>query len=81
MSSHAMPDWRAFLEGRVAAGTRAAVCSHGAVGASGLTAADGWVDVAAHEVATVVDTNGAGDAFFAGFAAAWPHLRNIIEQS
>ena len=70
MSSVAMPEWRDFLEHRVAAGTRVAVCTHGAAGASGLTAADGWVDIPAVPVPEVVDTNGAGDAFFAGFAVA-----------
>jgi sugar/nucleoside kinase (ribokinase family) len=29
------------------------------------------VDIPAVPVADVVDTNGAGDAFFAGFAVAW----------
>lgn len=71
MSSIAMPDWRAFLEDRVAAGTRAAICTHGAAGASGLTSDVGWVDIPAVPVPDVVDTNGAGDAFFAGFAVAW----------
>jgi acarbose 7IV-phosphotransferase len=47
MSSIAMADWRPFLEARVAAGAATAVCTHGAAGASGLTAADGWVDVPA----------------------------------
>jgi sugar/nucleoside kinase (ribokinase family) len=71
MSSTAMADWRGFLAQRVAAGTEAAVCTHGASGASGLSAAEGWVDVPAVPVTDVVDTNGAGDAFFAGFATAW----------
>jgi acarbose 7IV-phosphotransferase len=71
MSSIAMDDWRPFLESRVAAGAATAVCTHGAAGASGLTAADGWVDVPALPVARIVDTNGAGDAFFSGFATAW----------
>jgi acarbose 7IV-phosphotransferase len=71
MSSIAMDDWRPFLEARVAAGAVTAVCTHGAAGASGLTAADGWVDVPALPVQRLVDTNGAGDAFFAGFATAW----------
>lgn len=71
MSSIAMADWRSFLEARVDAGLKTAVCTHGAAGASGLTAADGWVEVPARPVDTLVDTNGAGDAFFAGFATAW----------
>lgn len=70
MSSVAMADWRDFLERRVAAGTRVAICTHGAAGASGLTAADGWVDIPATPVPEIADTNGAGDAFFAGFVVA-----------
>lgn len=71
MSSVANPDWRSFLEKRVAAGTRAAICTHGSAGASGLTVEEGWVEVEAVAVPEVVDTNGAGDAFFAGFTTAW----------
>ena len=70
MSSVAMPGWREFLERRVEAGTQVAICTHGAAGASGLTAEDGWVDTPAAPVSEVVDTNGAGDAFFAGFVVA-----------
>ncbi len=70
MSSTAMPDWRRFLERRVGAGTGVALCTHGSAGASGLSAEEGWVDVPAAPVDEVVDTNGAGDAFFAGFVVA-----------
>lgn len=78
MSSVAMPGWRHFLEARVAAGTRAAICTHGAAGASGLSSEDGWVDIPAAPVTEVVDTNGAGDAFFAGFVVAWHHGSGLI---
>lgn len=71
MSSTLLDDWRVFLEARVAAGTRVAVCTHGSAGASGLTAGTGWVDVAAAPVERIIDTNGAGDAFYAGFMMAW----------
>lgn len=71
MNSQALPDWRAFLEERIAAGATAAVCTHGAAGASGITPHEGWIDVAAVQADQVVDTNGAGDSFFAGFAVAW----------
>lgn len=71
VSSVGMDDWRGFGETRVAEGTEAVVVTHGSDGASGITAADGWVDVPAAEVGEVIDTNGAGDAFFAGFAVSW----------
>ncbi|MFK5634178.1 MULTISPECIES: carbohydrate kinase family protein [unclassified Ornithinimicrobium] len=70
LSSVALPGWRSFAEGRVEAGTVAVLCTHGAEGASVATV-DGWVEVPAVPVPAPVDTNGAGDAFFAGFASAW----------
>lgn len=71
MSSVAMDDWRRFAEARIDAGAELVVCTHGARGASGITATDGWVDIGAVPVNGIVDTNGAGDAFFAGFAVTW----------
>ena len=70
MSTVALREWRAFAEARVAAGTRAVVCTHGALGASVVTEA-GWVEIEPEPLPELVDANGAGDAFFAGFATAW----------
>ena len=66
-----LPGWRTFAEGRIAAGTEVVVCTHGVDGASGITEAQGWIDIDAIPVDSVVDSNGAGDAFFAGFAVSW----------
>lgn len=70
MSSVSMDAWRPFLEARVAAGSTVAVATHGARGASGFSAAQGWVEIDAVPT-DIVDTNGAGDAFTAGFAVSW----------
>lgn len=66
VSGDRLPDPRAFLEARVVAGARWAICTLGARGAVGLGRDEGWVEVPARPVTRVVDTNGAGDAFVAG---------------
>ncbi|WP_019136845.1 carbohydrate kinase family protein [Cellulomonas massiliensis] len=68
VSEDGPPDPRAYLRAAVDAGTALAVCTRGARGALALDA-DGWWEVDAAP-ATVVDTNGAGDAFVAGLLAA-----------
>lgn len=79
LSSDRLPDHRAFMAARLDAGARLVVCTHGARGATALTA-DGFVEVPAERVDDVVDTNGAGDGFFAGFLDA--HLRGAdVEQA
>ncbi|PVG81347.1 carbohydrate kinase family protein [Nocardioides gansuensis] len=61
-------DHRALMCALLERGASTVVCTLGARGAVALTA-EGWTECAA-EPAQVVDTNGAGDAFFAGFFAA-----------
>lgn len=73
LSGERLADPEAFLQARIAAGARLAVCTFGAEGAIALERGGDLVRVPAEPVAEVVDTNGAGDAFFAGFLAA--HLR------
>ncbi|MEH6780073.1 MAG: carbohydrate kinase family protein [Rhodoglobus sp.] len=65
MNADGMPDPLPFMRARVDTGATAVVCTLGAEGAVAFDAA-GLHRVAA-EPARVRDSNGAGDAFFAGF--------------
>lgn len=67
LSSDAMPDCRTFMERMIVEGKKLVVCTHGEKGSTALTSGGTWVDTAAIELPVMVDTNGAGDAFFAGF--------------
>lgn len=64
LSGDRMADPVPFMRSRIEAGARLVVCTHGARGATAVDAEGRWYDVPAVPVAEVVDTNGAGDAFF-----------------
>ena len=68
VSAVRLDDRRAYLTDAVARGCKLAVCTDGAAGALALDA-HGWIEVGTAP-ATVLDTNGAGDAFLAGLLAA-----------
>ena len=66
MSSEKMPAYRPFMQQLVDGGKKLVVCTHGAQGAIALTSAGEWLETPAVPGVPIVDTNGAGDAFFAG---------------
>ncbi|MET8152892.1 carbohydrate kinase family protein [Actinoplanes sp. NPDC049668] len=70
LSGERLADPEAFLRERVAAGSRLAVCTLGAGGAIACDADGRIIRVPATPAGEILDTNGAGDAFFAGFLAA-----------
>lgn len=79
MSSDAMSDYRPFMEHLVRQGKKLVVCTHGRDGSTALASDGRWIETPIVPSPTVRDTNGAGDAFFAGFLFA--HARGYpLEQ-
>jgi sugar/nucleoside kinase (ribokinase family) len=71
MNGDRLDDARDFLRSCVEGGAQVAVCTLGADGAIAMAAgARDLIHVPATPVPAVVDTNGAGDGFMAGFLAA-----------
>ena len=72
-SSEDMPDYRPFMQTQIANGKKLVVSTHGKNGSTALTAANQWIAtpiIPAYDTAKV-DTNGAGDAIFAGALAGY----------
>lgn len=65
LSSDKLPDYGAFMQAQIGQAKRLVVCTHGKKGATALTADGQWFEVPALDYPQV-DTNGAGDSFFAG---------------
>lgn len=69
LNDDGMADPLPFMRSRIAAGSSLVVCTQGSRGATAVTAA-AELHVPVRPVSDVVDTNGAGDAFFSGFLVA-----------
>ncbi|WP_431687181.1 carbohydrate kinase family protein [Hahella sp. NBU794] len=67
LSSDNFPDYRVFMAQQVADGKDFVVCTHGARGSTALDAEGNWYEQDIAEGFELVDSNGAGDAFFSGF--------------
>lgn len=69
LSSDRLDRWRDLGSELIGAGKQMVVVTHGSAGASAIDKNLEWHDVEARS-AELVDSNGAGDAFFAGFTTA-----------
>jgi sugar/nucleoside kinase (ribokinase family) len=69
LSSVALPEWRDFASRTAAESGGVVVVTHGAGGSSAVGPDGTWAEQPGQPV-DVDDTNGAGDAFFAGFVIA-----------
>jgi sugar/nucleoside kinase (ribokinase family) len=84
VSGERLPDPHRFLRDQIASGKQLVVCTQGADGAIALNSDGEMIEVSAQPVPDLVDTNGAGDAFFAGFLAAHfegRSLRHCLERA
>jgi sugar/nucleoside kinase (ribokinase family) len=68
-SDERLADPHPFMRRLHETGRELVVCTMGADGALAVTADGRWLEIPAEPVETVVDTNGAGDAFLAGTVA------------
>ncbi len=66
LSSNQMPDYESFMKAMIQAGKDFIVVTHGSKGASAIDKSKMKIDIPAEKV-DFIDTNGAGDNFFAGF--------------
>lgn len=64
-SSDKMADYKDFMQDCIWNGKKLAVCTHGKNGSTALSTDGQWIDTPALNY-PLVDSNGAGDAFFAG---------------
>jgi len=67
MSSESLPNYKEFMERMIGEGKKLVICTHGKDGATALTEDGEWIEVPIIDDYEMVDSNGAGDSFFAGF--------------
>ncbi|MFN4007759.1 MAG: carbohydrate kinase family protein [Chitinophagaceae bacterium] len=71
MSSDNCLHYRNVMEQLIAQGKQLVICTHSKAGATLLTPYGKWIEQPAISNAPIVDSNGAGDSFFAGFLYGW----------
>jgi acarbose 7IV-phosphotransferase len=71
LSSDNLPAYRPFMKQLIDEGKQLVVCTHNKKGATALTKEGKWIEQPALTSFNMVDANGAGDNFFAGFMYAY----------
>jgi sugar/nucleoside kinase (ribokinase family) len=79
LSSDNLEDYKTTMKRFIDSGKEMVVCTHGRKGATLLTKEGKWLEQTAIEGMEIVDSNGAGDSFFAGFLTAWLQEKNLVE--
>jgi sugar/nucleoside kinase (ribokinase family) len=78
LSSDNLPDYKTTMQKLMTRGKKLTVCTHGKLGASLLNNAGEWYHSPCIADYDVIDTNGAGDAFFSGYLYA--HCKGLEEK-
>ncbi|MBK6964296.1 MAG: carbohydrate kinase family protein [Bacteroidales bacterium] len=79
MSSDNMPDYRPFMMRMIDEGKEMVVVTHGKKGSTGLDRHGNWFEVEAIRGVELVDSNGAGDAYFSGFLYGYSQGYNLLK--
>ncbi len=79
LSSDNLVDYKQTMHNLILQGKELVVCTHGKRGATALTKVGEWIEEPALSGFAIVDTNGAGDNFFAGFLYAYLNNRPLKE--
>ncbi|HBH48724.1 MAG TPA: kinase [Bacteroidales bacterium] len=79
LSSDNLSDYKSTMQDIMSRNKKLVVCTHGKKGASALTSELKWYDSPIIDSYKVIDTNGAGDAFFSGYLYA--HCKNLPTQT
>jgi acarbose 7IV-phosphotransferase len=79
LSSDNLKNYKRFMRELIGKGKKLVVCTHGSKGVSALTSDLEWIELPAINTYENVDTNGAGDNFFAGFIYGFVHGKPIID--
>ncbi|NTW24899.1 MAG: carbohydrate kinase family protein [Lentimicrobium sp.] len=79
LSSDNLPDYRPFMMQMMDEGKELVVVTHGKKGSTGLGKDGKWIEVEALTNFELVDSNGAGDAYFSGFLYGYSMGYNILK--
>lgn len=77
LSSDNLPNYRQWMQKMVDKGKDWIVTTHGSQGSTGLLNTGQWFEVKALKTLSLVDSNGAGDAYFSGFLYAFDRGYNL----
>jgi acarbose 7IV-phosphotransferase len=77
LSSDNLPDYKTTMLQLISRGKKLVICTHGRDGSTALTPEGEWLHEPALTHFPLVDSNGAGDNYFAGFLYAWLQGKSV----